>query len=85
VQLHRDGQPFGPVLGELLAGALSVQAGRAAVPLLYNNQLAVVDLASGQLLAKVPVGIAPFAAALAADGKTAYVFQLAAGCRSPAT
>ncbi len=73
VQLHRDGQPFGPVLGELLAGALAVQGGRAAVPLLYNNQMAVVDLGTGQLVARIPTGIAPFAAALSADGQTAYV------------
>jgi len=43
------------------------------VPLIYNNQLAVIDLNSGKLLGRPNVGIAPFGAAISADGTVAYV------------
>lgn len=73
VQLFKDDKPFGAPLGDGLAGALSVQGNRAAVPLIYNNQLAIVDLTTGNLTAKISTGIAPFAATLSADGQVAYV------------
>ena len=73
VQLYKDDKPFGAPLGEGLAGALSVRGNRAAVPLIFNNRLAVVDLGTGDLVAKIQTGIAPFAAALSSDGQVAYV------------
>ncbi|MFN0122442.1 MAG: bifunctional YncE family protein/alkaline phosphatase family protein [Blastocatellia bacterium] len=67
-------------LGTNIAGAPAVAArpdaaGRrlAVVPLIYNNQLAVIDLNSGKTLAKVTTGIAPFGAAVNGDGTVAWV------------
>ncbi|MEP7273996.1 MAG: bifunctional YncE family protein/alkaline phosphatase family protein [Acidobacteriota bacterium] len=45
----------------------------AVVPLIYNNQLAVIDLNSGKLVGRPNVGIAPFGAAISADGAVAFV------------
>lgn len=67
-------------LGTNIAGALTVAIkpnakGQrlAVVPLIYNNQLAVIDLNANKLLGKVATGIAPFGAALNTDGTIAYV------------
>ena len=60
-------------LGENLSGALAVGGGKALVPLVFNNQLAVIDLKSGRTLGKVATGIAPFGAAINAAGTVAYV------------
>jgi hypothetical protein len=43
------------------------------VPLIYNNQLAVVDLNTGKLTGKVDTGVAPFGAVVNATGTIAYV------------
>ncbi|MBN8731526.1 MAG: hypothetical protein J0L64_13360 [Acidobacteria bacterium] len=57
--------------GGQMAGAPAVSAkGVVAVPLLYNNQLAVSDGGGVKLL---PVGIAPFGVVLNAAGTVAYV------------
>ncbi|MFN0122646.1 MAG: alkaline phosphatase family protein [Blastocatellia bacterium] len=45
----------------------------AVAPLIYNNQLAVIDLNSGRLVGRPNVGIAPFGAAISADGSVAFV------------
>ena len=45
----------------------------AVLPLIYNNQLAVIDLNSGKLVGRPNVGIAPFGAAISADGTVAFV------------
>lgn len=45
----------------------------AVLPLIYNNQLAVIDLNSGKLIGRPNVGIAPFGAAISADGTVAFV------------
>ena len=75
-------------LGRFLPGALSVSvepdAGgrrRVAVPLVYENKLAVVDAASGEVLRQVETGIAPFAAAINRRGTVAWVSNL--GGRPP--
>ena len=67
-------------LGNQLTGALSVAEkpnakGQrlAVVPLIYNNQLAVVDLTTGNLTGKVNTGIAPFGAVINSTGTVAYV------------
>jgi YVTN family beta-propeller protein len=67
-------------LGKFLAGALAVakQANAqgvrvVAVPLVYDNRLALLDASTGKRLHLVPTGIAPFGAALSADGSTAWV------------
>ena len=60
-------------LGEHLAGALAVGRGKALVPLIFNNSLAVVDLATKETLGKVDTGIAPFAAVMNQAGTVAYV------------
>lgn len=67
-------------IGEHLAGALAVAAKPnaqgeliAAVPLTFNNQLAIFDVNKGALLRKVKTEIAPFGAVLNAEGSVAYV------------
>jgi DNA-binding beta-propeller fold protein YncE len=45
----------------------------ALLPLIYNNQLAVIDLNSGKMVGRPNVGIAPFGAVINADGTVAYV------------
>lgn len=60
-------------LGEHLSGALALGGGKALVPLVYNNQLAVIDLKSRAVLGRVSTGIAPFGAVLNAKGTVAYV------------
>lgn len=60
-------------LGEHLAGALAVSQTKAIVPLIFNNSLAVVDLATRQTLGKVDTGIAPFGAVINRAGTVAYV------------
>ncbi|MCC6859071.1 MAG: bifunctional YncE family protein/alkaline phosphatase family protein [Bryobacterales bacterium] len=60
-------------LGSFIAGAIQTNGRLAVAPLIYNNELAVVDLADGRLKGKVRTGIAPFGAAMDAAGKTAYV------------
>ena len=60
-------------LGEYISGAIATGGGKAVVPLTFNNQAAVVELASGKVLGKAPAGIAPFGAAVNAAGSVAYV------------
>src|SRR5262249_35985809 len=45
----------------------------AAIPLTFDDSLAVIDVATGALLRKAPTGIAPFAAAIDSSGTVAYV------------
>ena len=67
-------------LGDYMAGAPAV-ASRAGsdgrrivvVPLTANDALAVVDAESGDPIKLIPLGVAPFAAVLSADGSVAYV------------
>jgi YVTN family beta-propeller protein len=67
-------------LGSFLAGALAVarqpnSRGQrlAVVPLIHDDRLAVIDLQTNQIVAKVPTGIAPFGAAVNSDGTVAFV------------
>jgi len=60
-------------LGEHIAGALAVGGGKAVVPLIFNNQVAVIDLASGKVLGKASTEIAPFGAVVNQAGTVAYV------------
>jgi len=60
-------------LGSHIAGAVAAGERIAAVPLIANNQLAVIELVSGRLLGKVGTAIAPFGAALDRAGATAWV------------
>jgi YVTN family beta-propeller protein len=53
--------------------ALSPDEKLAYVCLSRNNSLGIVDLESGMLTREVTVGVAPFAVAIKADGKTAFV------------
>jgi YVTN family beta-propeller protein len=74
-------QPLGGELGSFQPGGLSMTAEVVAVPLAYENKLAVVDAASGNVLKQIGVGIAPFAAAIDRKGAVAYVSNL--GGRPP--
>jgi DNA-binding beta-propeller fold protein YncE len=67
-------------LGNYIVGAIAVarrpnaQGQRLAVaPLIYNNQLAVVDLNTGKLTGRAGAGIAPFGAVINETGAIAYV------------
>ncbi len=66
-------KPLAVNLGTQIAGALAIAGNTAVVPLIYNNQLAVVDLDAGTVKGTVPTGIAPFGAAGDKAGKVAYV------------
>lgn len=52
---------------------IALRGSRAVVALGLENQVAVMDLASGKVEARIPVGVAPCAVALSADGATAFV------------
>lgn len=67
-------------VGQFLGGALAIAKGSnprkerlAVLPLPYNNQLALFDLSASRFLGTIPVGIAPFGAAINRDGTVAYV------------
>lgn len=60
-------------LGKAMAGSPAIASGRIAVPLVANNQVALIDASSGRALHTVGTGIAPIAAVLSPDGKTAWV------------
>jgi YVTN family beta-propeller protein len=45
----------------------------AAVALAVANQVAVVDLAAGKVIARIPVGVCPYGVVVSPDGKTAFV------------
>ncbi|HEU0176693.1 MAG TPA: alkaline phosphatase family protein [Blastocatellia bacterium] len=67
-------------LGNFIAGAIAVARQANArgerlvvAPLIYNNQLAVVDVNTGKLAGRIDTGIAPFGAVINAAGTTAYV------------
>ena len=70
-------------LGQNQPGALAVAAERryAAVPLVWEDKLAIVNLADGAVVRKIDVGIAPFAAAIDRKGAVAWVSNL--GGRPP--
>jgi YVTN family beta-propeller protein len=80
-------RPVARGLGRQLPGALSIAAeapgGRqyAAVPLVWENKLAVVDLGNGEVLRQADTGIAPFAAVIDRKGAVAWVSNL--GGRPP--
>jgi YVTN family beta-propeller protein len=59
-------------LGGFIAGSISVNGSRAAVPLIYDNKLAVVDLAQNPVKS-IQVGMAPFGAIMDRKGTVAYV------------
>jgi YVTN family beta-propeller protein len=75
-------------LGRYQPGALAVAAengagGRryAAVPLVWENKLAIVDVKTGEVMRQIDTGIAPFAAVIDRRGTTAWLSNL--GGRPP--
>ncbi len=62
-------------LGNSPAGAIAVSGDGSllVVPLVSENRVAVIDLATGALRGTAPTGIAPFGAAVNHDGSVAYV------------
>ena len=82
VQLMQyDGTSFVPLardLGRHLAGGPALarvgSGGKVVVPLVFDNAVAIVDAATGHLTSHVKTGgVAPFGAAIAADGRSAWV------------
>lgn len=80
-------KPLARGLGRQLPGAFSIAPeapkGRkyAAVPLVWDNKLVIVDMGSGEVLRQIDTGIAPFAAAIDRKGAVAWVSNL--GGRPP--
>jgi len=67
-------------LGDYMAGAPAIASRRGAdgmrlavLPLPANDGLAVLNADSGTLIRTIPLGVEPIAAAISADGRTAYV------------
>ena len=60
-------------LGSFTAGALAHNEQVAAVPLIYDNKLAIVNLSDGRIVSSLPTGIAPFGAVINKEGTVAYV------------
>ena len=77
-------------LGEYLVGAPAVARAPnanghrvAVVPLTVEDRLTVVDADRGTPLSSIPIGIAPIAAVLSADGSVAYVINFGGGKPGP--
>jgi len=73
--LHVEGdaaKELEPV-GRNIAGALATNGKVAVLPLIATNELAVVDVSSGESKGRIKTGIAPFGAVLSHDGTVAYV------------
>ena len=77
-------------LGEYLVGAPAVARAPnanghrvAVVPLTVEDRLTVVDADRGTPLSSIPIGIAPIAAVLSADGSVAYVTNFGGGKPGP--
>jgi hypothetical protein len=84
VHLYRTGEKAPERIHEKLgtqhAGAIAIAAGRnakgvliAAVPLIYDNELAVLNAETGQKIGSVKTGIAPFGVVLSRTGDVAWV------------
>jgi len=70
--------PLAPDLGRHLAGgpalARTAAGGRAVVPLVFENALAILDVETGRVTATVKTGgVAPFGAVIGVDGRSAWV------------
>ncbi|MBL8234856.1 MAG: hypothetical protein JNL98_40525, partial [Bryobacterales bacterium] len=79
----RDGKvnTIGTNAGTYLNGAIAMSNGVAAIPMTYNNKVAVVD-ASGKM-SLIGTEIAPFGAALNRDASVAYVSNWGGRMPSP--
>jgi YVTN family beta-propeller protein len=77
VAIGRNGQPtvFEPTLGAVPAGALALSgdAQTIVIPIVSENQVAVVDARTGVLRGRAPSGIAPMGVAVNRDGSVAFV------------
>ena len=79
--LQHDGTsfvPLAPDLGRHLAGAPALArtgpGGRAVVPLVFDNALAILDAETGRVTGRVKTGgVAPFGAVISKDGRSAWV------------
>jgi DNA-binding beta-propeller fold protein YncE len=80
--LAHDGKayaPFASDLGKYLAGGPAIApagaaARRAVMPLIFDNELAIINAESGAVEGKVKTqGVAPFGAVIGRDGRSAWV------------
>src|ERR1700736_3015625 len=61
-------------IGDQIAGGVGLaKEATAVVPLIYNNRLAIVDIAQRRTRTSAVTGIAPFGAAVNTQGTVAYV------------
>jgi len=65
--------PVAEDLGANNAGGLAIGGGVAVLPVIADNKVAIIDLASGKVRGYAETGIAPFAAVVNASGTVAYV------------
>ncbi|HZI40140.1 MAG TPA: bifunctional YncE family protein/alkaline phosphatase family protein, partial [Gemmatimonadaceae bacterium] len=77
-------------LGEYHVGAPAVAirpnaSGRrvAVVPLTLEDRLTIIDAENGKALTSIPIGVAPIAAVVSADGSVAYVTNLGGAKPAP--
>jgi YVTN family beta-propeller protein len=61
-----------PELGSHIGGAMALGNGLAAIPLTFDNKLAIVETATGKTRGSVNTGIAPFGVAMNRAGTMAY-------------
>ncbi|MGC4054678.1 MAG: SMP-30/gluconolactonase/LRE family protein [Paludibaculum sp.] len=76
-------RPLSANLGKHNAGGLGYGGGRIVLPITAQNRAVVVELPSGKTLGEAATGIAPFAAVVSADGRTAYVSNWARRIAKP--
>ncbi len=69
-------------IGTEISGALDIAGHTAAIPLIRDNQIAIVDLDGQVPVRKIPSAIAPFGVALSGDATVAWVSNW--GGRKPA-
>ncbi len=70
-------------LGGYIAGAPAATGKLAAVPLIAQNELALIELPGGRLLGKARTGVAPFGVVLDPEGATAWVSNWGGRMPSP--
>jgi YVTN family beta-propeller protein len=58
-----------------LGVAITPDGKRAIVALSLTHEVVVIDLATSEVISRIPVGICPYAVVLTRDGKTAFVSQ----------
>ena len=78
IKVDDGGKPTNPLGVALLPGGR-----RALVARSIANDVALVDLESGKIESRIPVGVCPYGIAVTPDGKTAFVSNYGGGRAKP--